>query len=93
MGKELHVELKVPLQGSLRGSRIHDMAAPRAERNVKLEITGIPENTKEEHLNLYFEATKHSGGGPIEDMDFDSETGTAIITFKDNEGTTDIMHL
>ena len=56
------------------------------EKKLDLEVTGIPEKITKEHISLYFENEKKTGGGAISNINFDSETGTAIISFQDKLG-------
>jgi len=50
-----------------------------------IHVSGIPPTMNEDILTLWFESKKH-GGGEIESVDLDSENGTAIITYVEEEG-------
>ena len=89
MGQHLLVELKTDFHGSMHGRQLGKMNEVKNEENLKLEVTGILENTPREFLSLFFESPKQCDGGPIEDMEFDSDTGTALIAFKDKESKCD----
>ena len=56
------------------------------ETAFDLEVTGIHEQTPKELIQLFFENEKRSSGGPIAKLNFDPETGTAIISFEDKQG-------
>ena len=48
-----------------------------------VEVSGISQCTTHEYLQLFFENPRRSGGGDIVDLQYDSDKGSAIITFKD----------
>ena len=81
------VELKTTMQSttSLQHSLVTSSTAGE-ETKLDLEVTGIPEQTSEELIQLFFENEKRSSGGPVEKLKFDPETGTAVISFKDRQG-------
>ena len=85
MSKDLHVELRSTTMSSVRETSMQQFEQPKQEADFRLEVTGIPDNTKDEFVSLFFESEKSTGGGPIEELDFDAETGTAIIAFKAQE--------
>ncbi|CAC5424295.1 Protein mono-ADP-ribosyltransferase PARP15 [Mytilus coruscus] len=50
-----------------------------------LKVTKLPPNTTAEFLENFFENTRKFGGGDVEDVEYDEETRTAIITFEEDE--------
>lgn len=57
---------------------------PESARTV--EVTGIPKGTSEEVLTMFLENERRSGGGGVERMQFNSTSGTAVVTFMDERG-------
>lgn len=53
---------------------------------IVLEVRGIPPGISRQMLELFFENTKQSGGGEIERLDYDTDGGQTLITYKTNEG-------
>ena len=47
-----------------------------------IKVEGIPKDTSNEFLQLLFENRRKSGGGEIEQLDYDTED-VAVIVFKD----------
>ncbi|KAI0207588.1 hypothetical protein LSAT2_007768 [Lamellibrachia satsuma] len=48
-----------------------------------IEVSGIGRGTTVEHLRLLFENQRRHGGGEIDEVEYDDEESTAIITFTD----------
>jgi len=48
-----------------------------------IKVEGIPKDTSEELLQLLFENRRKSGGGDIEQLDYDTEEDIAVIVFRD----------
>ena len=61
-------------------------ASPSTGEKLDLEVTDIPKFTDEAFLRMYFENERKTGGGTVEKLNFDPETGTAVISFKDRQG-------
>ena len=57
-----------------------ETSRPRA-----VQVTGIASDTSREFLTLLFENQRKSGGGEIDELEYDNSTGTAIVTFTDPE--------
>ena len=51
-----------------------------------IKVTNIPPNTSQDALEFFFENRRRSGGGPIEELEYDPDTKSAVITFEDPEG-------
>lgn len=51
-----------------------------------LEVQGIPLGTSRQMVELFFESAKQSGGGVIENLNYDSD-GHALITFENRQGS------
>ena len=50
-----------------------------------VRVSGIDSRTSKDFLSLLFESRHRSGGGEIDDLEYDQEEGLAIITFTDAE--------
>jgi len=46
-----------------------------------VQVSGVLASHTDEFISLYFESSKRSGGGPIDELVVDHEKGTAVITF------------
>ncbi|XP_077990954.1 uncharacterized protein LOC144445286 [Glandiceps talaboti] len=46
-------------------------------------VTNLPINVSEDTVELYFESTKRSGGGEIQELEMNVETNTALVYFED----------
>lgn len=60
-----------------------------SERGNKVSailVTHLPTNVTDEQLELFFENSKKSGGGEVERVDYDRDTKSAVVWFKDAEG-------
>lgn len=51
-----------------------------------LRVTKLPPTTTQDSLRFFFENTRKSGGGDVEDVEYDKDTASAIITFEEDEG-------
>jgi hypothetical protein len=51
-----------------------------------VRVRGVNDKITEDTLQLLFENEKRSGGGPIEEVFIDKQSGTAAITFESREG-------
>ena len=58
----------------------------RAEDTSSVRVQGLPPDVDQEKLSLYFESSRKSGGGTVEDVKLERETGTAFITFQEPQG-------
>ena len=52
-----------------------------SQESRTIEVTGISAKTTGEAILNFFENKKRSGGGEVENVDHDSDQGTAVITF------------
>ena len=57
-----------------------------APSNVVL-VRGISQTTTKELLTMFFQSTKRSGGGPLENVDYRTFKSEATLTFYNTEGT------
>lgn len=89
-GQTFRVQLKTSEAASVRDEDHEDVAqkpvVTDGDDKLALEVTGIPEMTSEGFLKLYFESSKHCGGDAVHDIQYDRETGTALIYFEDRKG-------
>lgn len=51
-----------------------------------IKVSWLPPDIAEEFITDFFENSKRSGGGDVEDVAYDEKTNTAIITFQDPAG-------
>lgn len=51
-----------------------------------LRVSKIPSDATEDALTFFFENTRKSGGGDVEEVDYDEENHTAIVTFEEDDG-------
>ncbi|XP_071169373.1 uncharacterized protein [Mytilus edulis] len=55
-------------------------------QNIKMiQVSNIPSGTAEDAIRFFFENKRKSGGGEIEDLDYDDDSHSAIITFEEDE--------
>lgn len=54
--------------------------------NSSIEVSLLPPNITEDFITDFFENSKRSGGGDVEDVAYDEKNNTAIITFQDPAG-------
>ena len=54
------------------------------EKTIK--VSGLAAKTTEDSILNYFENKRRSGGGEVESVDLRSDTGVAVVTFKDASG-------
>ena len=52
-----------------------------AEESRVIEVRGLPATATKDYIYYFFENTRRSGGGHIEDVDHMPEQGIAIVTF------------
>ena len=48
-------------------------------------VSGLPSDVDEEDIQMYFE-NRRQKGGPVEKVERDEESGTAVVCFQDCEG-------
>ncbi|XP_069138954.1 uncharacterized protein [Argopecten irradians] len=75
--KQIVVERFIPNVNAMKGTE------NKEEASRMIKVTGIPPQTTEETLTLFFENKRKSGGGDIAKMDFQRDW--AIVTFEDSE--------
>lgn len=64
------------------------MAVPEKADPCVVEIAEVPETLlNPETLKMFFENASITGGGPVEDIEIDTEKRVAKIRFQDEEGT------
>lgn len=51
-----------------------------------IEVSSLPIDITDDFITDFFENSRRSGGGEVEDVSYDEKTNTAIITFKDPAG-------
>ena len=63
-----------------------EMAEKHKEAAKTIMITCLAAKTTEDSLWNYFENKRRSGGGAVERVTIQRQTGTAFVTFKDADG-------
>lgn len=58
-----------------------------------IKVTNIPDGTSKDSLLFFFENRRKSGGGSVEDLEYDPDTKSAVITFEDPEGEISLCHM
>ena len=48
-------------------------------------MSGLPSDTSEDYLRLFFEKRRSSDGGTIDELVYGDKEGVAVITFKEAE--------
>lgn len=66
--------------------RVSRLGAPDRPTNRTIEVTGLTPSITNQILQRFFSKKKRSGGGPIENIDFDESDDKARITFHSQEG-------
>ncbi len=55
-------------------------------QSCTIEVYGVKKKTSEETLHMFLQSRRRSGGGPIEQLWFNKENNSYMITFKDRQG-------
>lgn len=63
------------------------LVAPESPAVRKVFVSKLPDGCEEETLELYFESTKRSGGGPVTNVLMSDCMQQAVVTFESQEGT------
>lgn len=58
-----------------------------------IKVTNIPDGTSKDALLFFFENRRKSGGGSVEDLEYDPDTKSAVITFEEPEGGIFLSHM
>ena len=56
------------------------------ENRKTIKVADLAGNTTEDSILNYFENERRSGGGEVETVELQSDTGVAFVTFKDANG-------
>ena len=94
MRRKFFVHLAYPIRaylivGPIKMSK--DGSLKKAASKPKMiKVTKLPPETTEENITLFFENTRRSGGGDVENVDLDLDNGTAIVTFAEEDGKINI---
>ncbi|XP_025093181.1 uncharacterized protein LOC112563487 isoform X3 [Pomacea canaliculata] len=73
---------------------LHKVQSPEEKspaQSCTVEVRGGSIVEKEELLQLYFENSKKSGGGPIKSFRMDAESSVAFITFEDETAVAEVL--
>ena len=50
-------------------------------------VTSLPPDVTDKQIKLFFKNSKKSGGGEVQKVEYDQEARSAVVTFKDAEGS------
>ena len=51
-----------------------------------IRVSNLPPDVIEEELREYFERRQEQGGGPVKYLSMSSQTGEAVVSFRDSRG-------
>ena len=57
-------------------------------RMAAIRVLGLPPDYDQEMVTMYFESKRKSGGGRVEEVQFEEDTGAFLVTFGDINGNT-----
>ena len=57
----------------------------KIQESQTIEVTGLASTTTKDSIVNFFENTRRSGGGEIENVDFTPDKGCAVVTFASAE--------
>ena len=76
---------KHTLNGATLDVRI-EVSENTGDGEKTIKVSGLAAKTTEDSILNYFENKRRSGGGEVESVDLRSDTGVAVVTFKDASG-------
>ena len=84
--KKTILYIKRPPEGD--GESTADEAIEEAEASSDtVKVSNIPSQLhNKDTLHMFFENARRSGGGDIRELNFDEESATALISFRDAHG-------
>ena len=91
-GNALHVTMPPPLK--TKESESDDCESTQskvAKRTIIVE--GVTKSTNKDLLIMSFESKRSTGGGEIEELEYQPESETATITFQSEDGRFDYIHM
>ena len=71
---------------TLNGANLEVTKEKHKEAAKTIMVTCLAAKTTEDSLWNYFENPRRSGGGAVESVNIQHETGTAFVTFEDADG-------
>ncbi|XP_045190679.2 uncharacterized protein LOC123547554 [Mercenaria mercenaria] len=83
----LTVKLHTPNNKSKRSDKPEETVEDKPETSGTIKVKGVDKSVSRDTVELYFENTKRSGGGDIDNVQSDEEEEDVLyITFKDKHG-------
>ena len=76
---------KIKTKGEERGLDSAKVTIEQVLVNKSIVVSGIPNDTTHDAIELYFESRRY-GGGPVERVEFIPKGGRAVIVFQDPKG-------
>jgi len=58
-----------------------------------VQVSGILSNHTHDFISLYFENSRRSGGGPVDEIIVDRDKGVAVVTFVSSTSMTSFCHV
>ncbi|XP_061194415.1 protein mono-ADP-ribosyltransferase PARP14-like isoform X2 [Saccostrea echinata] len=56
-----------------------------------IKVTKLPPGTSEEQISLFFENRRKSGGGDVEKVEYDEDSNSAVVWFKDVDVVSSVL--
>ena len=76
---------KIKTKGEERGLDSAKVTIEQVLVNKSIVVSGIPNDTTNDAIELYFESRRY-GGGPVERVEFIPKGGRAVVVFQDPKG-------
>ena len=76
---------KIKTKGEERGLDSASVTIEQVLVNKSIVVSGIPNDTTHDAIELYFESRRY-GGGPVERVEFIPKSGRAVVVFQDPKG-------
>ena len=76
---------KIKTKGEERGLDSAKVTIEQVLVNKSIVVSGIPNDTTRDAIELYFESRRY-GGGPVERVEFIPKGGRAVVVFQDPKG-------
>ncbi|XP_076105627.1 uncharacterized protein LOC143073756 [Mytilus galloprovincialis] len=84
--KEKKGNLTNQLTENITEEKILSDTVDDVEQSIKMiKVSNIPTGSSEDSIRFFFENRRKSGGGDIEDLDYDEDSHSAIITFEEED--------
>ncbi|CAC5404075.1 unnamed protein product [Mytilus coruscus] len=86
---EMNFTLTEASQQSIKMIKVNNTLTDNVEeieQSIKMiKVSNIPPGSSEDSIRFFFENNRKSGGGDIEDLDYDKDSHSVIITFEEED--------